>query len=131
VNRKWLWSTAAFLAFDLGVGEIGEPIAQRMGFDPADLSLVTVLVCIGAGYAARRLGGPAFVAGGVITGLEAFGWVVTGGMAKDGPSPPFRPLYGIWIVCFGLAWGAMLGAIGGWIANRRQQADVTKPASPD
>ena len=120
-----LLTTAGFIAADfVGVGIIGDQVATWAGFDSSWLMPISALICIAAGYAAARQGMWGATAGSMVTGFEMTAYLLTGDRFDDIVPPELKYPVGVIIVMVVAAGGALLGALGGWLARRRPRQAV-------
>ena len=114
-----IW-TFGFIALDLvGIGIVGDALAHRIGFDPSFLIPVSVLIIIAAGYAATRRGMWGATAGSLVTGAEMTAYIVAGNVPSGLVPRDQLARAGVIFVFVASLAGAVLGALGGWIAGRR------------
>lgn len=126
-----LMTTAGFIILDLvGVGIIGDAAAKSLGFDSSWLMPVSALICIAAGYAATRRGMWGATAGSMMSAVEMIAYLVTGDRVTGVvPKGLESKVTGFIILGASLA-GALLGAVGGWIAHRRAPVVATTTTRP-
>jgi hypothetical protein len=124
-----LGSTVAFIVVELvAVDWLGGLAAHRLVFDGGNLFPLTLLLCGGAGFVARRLSSSGAVAGALVTGVDAFVWSISGGITPEIAQGNPVAAVGIAAVLVGLLGGGIVGAIGGGLGARRERR--TAPPSP-